>query len=363
MTKHFSPQKGRKDSPNFRKSNAIRKESDAYVNKRSGSLDGSAYAKETSRRIHAIGMERSVLLRMKDIAIDYLGGSGFLVGLGDTGMLFDASEHGSDQRMLPDRAVLSAFKRLYVFISHHHEDHFSPAVYDLCGSDAVYIVGFDVPEPYRGVRMSPGEERGFGPVSVHAYGSTDDGVSFLVTYAGIVLFHAGDLNLWHWRDESSITEIEAAEKAFYACVAPIPQQKIDVAFFPVDPRQGSMYDAGAGYFVMTVKPRFMVPMHFQGRADVAMRFSVTGETPYTKIVPLQEPGDHIDLHIPDTEESAPDRRLRALLSEEDREDGMEGVEIEETDPETEKTEEPPISAPDAEKERRPAESSGEENTV
>lgn len=124
-----------------------------------------------------------------------------------------------------------------------------------------------------------------------------------------------------------------------------------------------MYDAGAGYFVMTVKPRFMVPMHFQGRADVAMRFSVTGETPYTKIVPLQEPGDHIDLHIPDTEESAPDRRLRALLSEEDREDGMEGVEIEETDPETEKTEEPPISAPDAEKERRPAESSGEENPV
>ena len=253
---------------------------------------------------------------MKDIAVEYLGGSGFLIGLGDTGMLFDASEHGADRRILPDKQALAAFKRMYVFISHHHEDHFSQSVYDLCGNDAVYIVGFDVPQPHRGVRMSPGEERGFGPVTVKAFGSTDDGVSFLVNYEGIVLFHAGDLNLWHWRDESSITEIEAAEKAFYACVEPIPKQQIDVAFFPVDPRQGSMYDAGAGYFVMTVKPRILVPMHFQGRADVALRFAVTGETNYTHIVTMQEAGDHIDLHIPDTEDSAPDRKLRELLSDE-----------------------------------------------
>lgn len=124
----------------------------------------------------------------------------------------------------------------------------------------------------------PGDERGFGALTVHAYGSTDEGVSFYVNFAGITLFHAGDLNLWHWRDESSITEIEAAERAFYDCVAPIPKQKIDVAFFPVDPRQGSMYDAGAGYFIMTVKPKFFIPMHFQGRPDVALRFAVTGET-------------------------------------------------------------------------------------
>ena len=253
---------------------------------------------------------------MKDIAVEYLGGSGFLIGLGDTGMLFDASEHGADRRILPDKQALAAFKRMYVFISHHHDDHFSQSVYDLCGNDAVYIVGFDVPQPHRGVRMSPGEERGFGPVTVKAFGSTDDGVSFLVNYEGIVLFHAGDLNLWHWRDESSITEIEAAEKAFYACVEPIPKQQIDVAFFPVDPRQGSMYDAGAGYFVMTVKPRILVPMHFQGRADVALRFAVTGETNYTHIVTMQEAGDHIDLNIPDTEDSAPDRKLRELLSDE-----------------------------------------------
>ena len=245
---------------------------------------------------------------MKDIAVDYLGGSGFLVTIGETALLFDASEHGPDKRILPEKSALADFKKLYVFISHRHSDHFSETVYDLCGEDAVYVVGFDVPQPHRGVRMNPGEERGFGAVDVKAFGSTDEGVSFLVTYAGVKIFHAGDLNLWHWRDES-------AERAFYDCVEPIPREEIDLAFFPVDPRQGSMYDAGAGYFVMTVKPRIMIPMHFQGRGDVAMRFSVMNETKMTKVVPLEQPGDHIDLSIPDTDETAPDRKLKALLAD------------------------------------------------
>ena len=260
------------------------------------------------------GKERAA--HMKDIAVTYLGGSGFLVALGDIGLLFDASEHGQDMRIMPEREALEAFKKLYVFVSHRHDDHFSTTIYDLCGENAVYIVGFDVPQPHRGVRMNPGETQGFGPVEVCAFGSTDEGVSFLVTVAGVSIFHAGDLNLWHWRDESSITEIEAAERAFYDCVAPIPKGKIDVAFFPVDPRQGSMYDAGAGYFVMDVKPRILIPLHFQGRGDVALRFAVSGETSATKIVALQQPGDHIDLHIPDTDESAPDRKLKALLADE-----------------------------------------------
>lgn len=253
---------------------------------------------------------------MKDIAVQYLGGSGFLLAIGETGLLFDASSHGADKREMPQREALSAFKKLYVFVSHRHEDHFSADVYALCGEDAVYVLGYDVPEPYVGVRMHVGDEQDLGPVHVKAYGSTDEGVSFLVTYAGITLFHAGDLNLWHWRDESSVAQIEAAEKAFYDCVEPIPREQIDVAFFPVDPRQGSMYDAGAGYFVMTVKPRIFIPMHFQGRADVALRFANTAMTQYTRIVTLEEAGDQVDLHIPDTDESAPDKKLRELLEDE-----------------------------------------------
>jgi len=167
----------------------------------------------------------------------------------------------------------------------------NPEIYEICPERAVYIVGYDVPQPHRGVRMNPGECQGFGPVEVKAFGSTDEGVSFLVKYAGITLFHAGDLNLWHWRDENPISEIEAAEKLFYECVETIPSSEIDVAFFPVDPRQGSMHDAGAGYFIMTVKPKIFIPMHFQGRPDVALRFAATGETLHTRVVAMQQAGE------------------------------------------------------------------------
>ena len=57
-------------------------------------------------------------------------------------------------------------------------------------------------------------------------------------------------------------------------------------------------------------------MHFQGRGDVAMRFALTGETKHTKIVALQEAGESIDLSIPDTDATAPDRKLKELLADE-----------------------------------------------
>lgn len=254
---------------------------------------------------------------MKDISVRYLGGSGFLVSVGDTALLFDASEHGNDARALPEKEELAAFRRLFVFASHHHEDHFSPAVYDLAGDSAIYILGSDIGQPHKGIRMSAGEEKSFGSVTVQAFGSTDEGVSFLVRVAGVVFFHAGDLNLWHWRDENTVAQIQAAETAFYDCVAPIPASAIDVAFFPVDPRQGSMYDAGVGYFMMEKKPRVLIPMHFQGRADVAVRFAATAQTSATRVLALREAGDRVQLHIPETEESAPDQKLRELLENPD----------------------------------------------
>ena len=65
-----------------------------------------------------------------------------------------------------------------------------------------------------------------------------------------------------------------------------------------------------------VKPKFFIPMHFQGRPDVALRFAVTGETPQTRVIALEQPGDHIDLHLPEDETSAPDQKLKDLLKEE-----------------------------------------------
>lgn len=259
-------------------------------------------------------LQKEVFL-LKDVAITYLGGSGFLVLYDEHGFLFDASLNGVDHRIFPKQEILAGVKHLYVFISHHHDDHFDPSIYEKCPENSTYFLGYDIPDSFKGTRMTPGEEISEGDLTVHAFDSTDEGVSFLLTFHGLKLFHAGDLNFWHWRDDSTVTEIEAAEQAFYACVEPIPKQSIDISFFPVDPRQGNMYDAGARYFIMNFKPKTMFPMHFYGREDVPVRFAVTNEDEMTKIIPLKRAGDHVDLVFPEDRESDPGARLKAFVTE------------------------------------------------
>ncbi|MBQ8094696.1 MAG: MBL fold metallo-hydrolase [Clostridia bacterium] len=264
---------------------------------------------------------------MKDISVTYLGGSGFLTWYGDTGFLFDASKNSPDERILPDSETLSRFSRLFVFVSQHHENTFDPEIYEIVPDHTVFFLGYDIPEPYTGIRLKPGETTQIDGLTVKAYDSTDEGVSFLISLDGITLFHAGNLNLWHWRDESSVTEIEAAEQDFYNCVAPIIEDRpeIDIAFFPVDPRQGSMYDVGAGYFLMNLKPHVMIPMHFQGRGDVALRFAVTNENDATKVIALQKAGDQTSVSIPDSEQTAPDQKLIDFLKNNPAEEPEEAI--------------------------------------
>lgn len=92
-------------------------------------------------------------------------------------------------------------------------------------------------------------------MSVRAFGSTDVGVSFLLQAGGKKIFHAGDLNNWHWMDESTEAEWKGAEKNFLHelddLYAYTPE--VDVAMFPVDPRLGKEYMRGAGQFVTKIK--------------------------------------------------------------------------------------------------------------
>lgn len=86
-------------------------------------------------------------------------------------------------------------------------------------------------------------------------------------------------------------EIEEADAEFRKAVLPISREKIDVAFFPVDPRQGTMFEAGANYFILTVKPRILIPMHYFHRADTAVDYARTASCRTTEVVALPGYGD------------------------------------------------------------------------
>lgn len=234
------------------------------------------------------------------LEVTYYLHSGFSCAMGDVLLVFDYWQ-GEKRRLRKDKRLtgekLSSYREVVVFVSHSHEDHFDPVVYEW-GKDAGetttirYVISRDVPKGYVGQRVAAGEECApFDDVHVKVFDSTDMGVSYLVEIEGVRIFHAGDLNFWHWREESTMKEIAEAEEAFRAAVEPIEKEAIDLAFFPVDQRQGGLFDAGAMYFIMTVKPRLLVPMHFWGRAEVAVEFARKSRCKQTEVVAMTRQGE------------------------------------------------------------------------
>ena len=216
--------------------------------------------------------------------ITYLYHDGFLADLGNCQIIFDYWKmHPGCSESLED--MLDGSKPLYVFVSHFHKDHYNPGVFELSGREAGvrYVVSGDVARrarhfyragsTYRGSRkvsedqvtvMREGEIFEDGCLKVRAFGSTDTGCSWLVEAGGKKLFHAGDLNAWIWKEESTEEEVACAIDDFRSKIRPMKDvtDKIDVAMFPVDSRIGPEYYTGARIFVREFDVKFFIPMHF-----------------------------------------------------------------------------------------------------
>ncbi|MDO4484059.1 MAG: MBL fold metallo-hydrolase [Clostridia bacterium] len=232
--------------------------------------------------------------------VTYYMHSGFSVASGDILLVFDYWR-GEYQELPPERQIteeyIRAFSKVYVFISHEHPDHMDDIVLTWKDwGDVTYIISDGLPLEYKGSRMTPGSQLTLSDrLLVRAYDSTDLGVSWYIELDGHSLFHAGDLNFWHWRNESTLKQIEREEAEFVKKTAPIAEEKIDLAFFPMDPRQGDMSDAGANYFIMTVKPRILVPMHFWTYIDAVKDFAHKSRVPGTEIIPMIQSGEELDV--------------------------------------------------------------------
>ena len=238
----------------------------------------------------------------KWLDVTYYHHSGFSAAMDDVLLVFDywlgeKGELPENKRITPE--MLRAYREIYVFISHEHPDHLDPAVFEWRKEvNVTYIVSGDMPVGTRGRRMSPGDEMVLSPrVKVKAFVSSVLGLSFLVDLCGVHIFHAGDLNFWHWREESTIKEIEEADERFRRAVDPIMKESIDLAFFPVDPRQGRLFDAGANYFILSVKPRLLVPMHFWGRAEIAEEYARRARCKQTEVIAMTRFGEQIRLEF------------------------------------------------------------------
>ena len=231
------------------------------------------------------------------IRATFLDHSGFLVELADVCLLFDWWKGALPP--LPE-------KPLAVFVSHRHEDHFSPAVFSLAdGKRPVrFLLGRDIRPTEKNrarwgltdellslCRFLGGNEHAevFPGVTVETLPSTDEGVAFVVGACGRTVYHAGDLHWWHWEGEDKAWN-RNMEVNFQRFLRPLEGRHIDLAMVPLDGRLEDAFDWGLAYFLTHTDTDTVLPMHQWGQFPLTERFCALHPELACRIRPVTAPG-------------------------------------------------------------------------
>lgn len=228
-----------------------------------------------------------------NVKVTHIFHSGFILEIGDIVMVFDYYKGNID---LKD-------KKTIVFASHGHGDHYTREIFDWQKeiNDIFYILSSDIedaPDSNNIYTMKPYESLDIEDIHIKSFGSTDLGLSFIITYKGKRIFFPGDLNWWHWEGDSRETQRDM-EIEFKSEIEKIQEisTHIDIAFFPVDPRLGDGFSLGAEYIIKHLRPAYLIPMHFGDKFDTSRRFIDKIGDGETRIVDINREGQVVQLHI------------------------------------------------------------------
>ena len=252
------------------------------------------------------------------MTVTFIAHSGFLIEWDRFYTLFDFWK-GELPPLDPEKPLL-------VFASHSHEDHFDKRIFTLLAEhpDTRFILSHDIrlatrrweklgmtPEIFsRVVSMRADSiyatEAAGEALTIRTVVSTDVGVAFLLSAENRLVYHAGDLNWWHWEEEGklyctnmaanyrrAIGKLAAAvrdESADCGC-APV----IDVAMAPLDPRLEDAYDLGIAYLLEQVPVKTLFPMHVWEKFDWIGRYRREHPADADRIVPIARNGEVFSL--------------------------------------------------------------------
>lgn len=258
--------------------------------------------------------------------VTYIYHSSFLVETENVTILFDYFK-GNIPAIRQDIPLL-------VFASHKHQDHFSFDIFQFANHPAgvTYLLGKDIKlsDTYlqrHGVnpsvkehiyRLLPHEtqffalnegkveasrenkisrknkisqenknsrENSMDEIRIDALRSTDCGDAFLITVDGERIYHAGDLNWWHWEEEGADKKQEELfnqnqERLYKEEITFLKSllgenDKIDAAFVVLDPRLGKFYHFGMDVFLQEIPVNKVFPMHMWEDYEVIERYLLT----------------------------------------------------------------------------------------
>jgi len=237
--------------------------------------------------------------------LTYIYHSGFAIESDDFTIIIDYYKDSSDntEKGIVHQELLKRPGKLYVLSTHSHADHFNKEIlqWQKQRSDIIYIFSKDIYDNQKasddaGIYMNKLDTYKDDILSIQAFGSTDLGISFLIRTKDKTIFHAGDLNNWHWMDESTKEEIEEAE-SFYENELNLLAENVkhlNLAMFPVDIRLGKEYMKGAEQFIKAIKTDIFSPMHFGEGYDYAAAFTPIAEKYGSKCIVWKQRGESIE---------------------------------------------------------------------
>lgn len=179
-------------------------------------------------------------------------------------------EKATEREYFFNRYIRQQEKKVYIFSSHRHEDHFNSEILSWSqeNKEIQYILSKDIqvsfPKNAKIFCLEEGDKVRIDDINIFTYGSTDAGVSFIVYMEEKIIFHAGDFHLWHWEDDTEEEE-ETMREEYFRILKTIQKDKhsmIDYAFLPVDPRLGRYTTEGLENFVKELDILQVIPMHF-----------------------------------------------------------------------------------------------------
>lgn len=235
--------------------------------------------------------------------LTYIYHSGFVIEAASCIVIIDFFKDSiSKTKGIVHELLRTTAKKIYVLATHSHADHFNRDILEWKNTNPniTCIFSKEIPdaqsaESDSAIFLDKLQTYSDSNISVTAYGSTDIGSSFLIECEGKSIFHAGDLNNWHWDEESTPEEINEAEKAYLTELHILSQHVsvLDVAMFPIDHRLGKNYMKGAEQFVKEIKVKLFAPMHFGKNYTEANAFKPYAEKQGSKFFSINEKGDSI----------------------------------------------------------------------
>lgn len=225
----------------------------------------------------------------KSIKVTHIFHSGVIVETDQHLLIIDYyhENHAFVRKVFFDYLKEQAHKDFYYFVTHGHDDHFTEKIFSTSHQSLKgktrYILSEDLAD-YKNTHSNivfcrPYQAFGVGDLRITTFGSTDQGVSYLIKIKSqdALIFHSGDLNWWHWKHFSQDEQLQEKKdfleelqklKAHLTTRDTTP----DIAFVPIDPRLEEFYNLAGNAFLEEIHPKKMFPLHFRDDYDITKKF-------------------------------------------------------------------------------------------